>query len=152
MHINNARGQFKMLFLKRTHKTQPVWACTDTRPRTPLLHIDWRPLPPYPKARTKALVPKWTVKDIFPNFTEPLSWNVGHTGMAPAPLFHLHFKIILKPKFSFFLNSTLQNYSISLQEINNLHLVTAQLNLDSSWEWQSNQLDHHPTHPTQSNF
>ena len=33
-------------------------------------------------------------------------------------------------------------------------IVTAQLNLSSSWEWQSNQLDHHhPTHPpTHLNF
>ena len=26
-------------------------------------------------------------------------------------------------------------------------VVTAQLNLNSSWEWQSSQLDHHHHHP-----
>ena len=34
-------------------------------------------------------------------------------------------------------------------------IVTAQLNLNSSWDRQSNQLDHHPTpptHPTHLNF
>ena len=27
------------------------------------------------------------------------------------------------------------------------YIVTAQLNLNSSWEWQSSQLDHHSTTP-----
>jgi hypothetical protein len=27
-------------------------------------------------------------------------------------------------------------------------ILTAQLNLNSNWEWQSNQSDHHPTYPT----
>ena len=39
-----------------------------------------------------------------------------------------------KPKFSF----------CRSDKTSGIYIVTAQLNLDSSWEWQSNQSDHHP--------